>query len=271
MLHFQQAIVAAGALGAVFALTACSGDVSQVNPAGGGGGGSSTSSSASSSASSGMGGADGGAPKVCGGKIGTPCGADEWCAYSPAGSCGAADNTGICQPRPQACTDDCPGVCGCDGKFYCNACGAEGAGVDVSSSTDCLISPGAVITAASLFTAVPRFMIFKAIPAKDVCFRMWVEASGSPGIGIKAPVGWAVTMAEVTAHASDCMLVNGAPPITMTSVQALSGTGYLDILNAGATCSVNIHATLSFKVGLPWVPASEAIDGDKVDVAGGCN
>jgi hypothetical protein len=270
MLHFQRTISAVVAAGAWLALPACNGDVTQGNPAGGTGGGG-AGSGTTSGTTSGTGGAGGAIASVCGGKVGTPCGADEWCAFNPAGSCGNADNTGICQPKPQGCTDDCPGVCGCDGKFYCNACTAEGAGVDVSSNKDCLINPGGGLTAANLFTGVPRFMIFKPIPAKDVCFRMWVEASGSPGIGITTTMGWTVTTAEVTAHASDCMLVNGAPPITMTSVQAVSGTGTLDILSAGAACSVNIHATLFFKVGLPWVPASEPIDGDKVDVVGGCN
>jgi hypothetical protein len=27
------------------------------------------------------------------------------------------------------CTTDCPGVCGCDGKFYCNECDANRAGI----------------------------------------------------------------------------------------------------------------------------------------------
>ena len=27
--------------------------------------------------------------------------------------CGAADQTGICTAKPEACTEDCPGACGC--------------------------------------------------------------------------------------------------------------------------------------------------------------
>jgi hypothetical protein len=40
------------------------------------------------------------------------------------------DIAGICTPRPDNCTEDCPGVCGCDGKFYCNTCLAQRAGID---------------------------------------------------------------------------------------------------------------------------------------------
>jgi hypothetical protein len=35
------------------------------------------------------------------------------------------------------CTDDCPGVCGCDGKAYCNACSARRAGVNLANEGDC--------------------------------------------------------------------------------------------------------------------------------------
>lgn len=68
---------------------------------------------------------------VCGGLAGGSCGADEYCDFPDDAMCGAADQTGTCQPRPEICTDDCPGVCGCDGMFYCNACNAAALGVDV--------------------------------------------------------------------------------------------------------------------------------------------
>lgn len=45
---------------------------------------------------------------------------------------------GVCSPRPESCTEDCPGVCGCDGLFYCNACMAHAKGVSVDSgNTTC--------------------------------------------------------------------------------------------------------------------------------------
>lgn len=36
-----------------------------------------------------------------------------------------------------ACTTDCPGVCGCDGLTYCNECEAHRLGIAVVSDTVC--------------------------------------------------------------------------------------------------------------------------------------
>jgi hypothetical protein len=52
-----------------------------------------------------------------------------YCEY-PGNVCGDGDITGTCTPRPQLCNKDCPGACGCDGKFYCNVCEAQRAGTD---------------------------------------------------------------------------------------------------------------------------------------------
>ena len=50
--------------------------------------------------------------------------------YSLAAMCGIADGSGVCRPRPQGCTADCPGVCGCDGKTYGNDCERQAAALD---------------------------------------------------------------------------------------------------------------------------------------------
>jgi hypothetical protein len=41
---------------------------------------------------------------------------------------------GVCKYAPGGCTADCPGVCGCDGKTYCNACAAWKVGVSTDPS-----------------------------------------------------------------------------------------------------------------------------------------
>jgi hypothetical protein len=61
-----------------------------------------------------------------------------FCDYDEkAAVCGQGDITGICTVRPNNCTEDCPGVCGCDGKFYCNACMAHKAGLDDHPMATC--------------------------------------------------------------------------------------------------------------------------------------
>ena len=77
---------------------------------------------------------------ACGGFASLRCPDDEtmFCDFDDLTAvCGHGDMTGICRPRPTTCTEDCPGVCGCDSKFYCNACMANRAGVDVNPGATC--------------------------------------------------------------------------------------------------------------------------------------
>jgi hypothetical protein len=169
-------------------------------------------------------------------------------------------------------------VCGCDGAFYCNACGANAAGVDVvaGSAITCLPDAGskAIYSAEEVFTNVPRFAIYKADPARDVCFRLVLEmlGGGSP-LGITTPAGWSIGLAEVTDHAADC--VGGAagfpgPPIG-ASVTATGGSGKIDFSSNGPPpCVVTLHASLTFPKTAPFVPVSEPLDADSLAINGAC-
>jgi hypothetical protein len=66
------------------------------------------------------------------------CNAASYCHFTS--GCGMS-GPGTCMPRPTGCTADCPGVCGCDGKTYCNACGAATVGVSVASKGPCKPPP----------------------------------------------------------------------------------------------------------------------------------
>lgn len=80
----------------------------------------------------------------CGGHAGTTCPPGQYCHYPPelGPACGTFDGMGVCQWSEPSCDDDCPGVCGCDGQFYCNTCEAHNAGTDVSDSMSCMVDGG---------------------------------------------------------------------------------------------------------------------------------
>lgn len=88
------------------------------------------------------GGRDAGGARVCGGLGGGRCDSSEFCDYPDGAFCGAADETGICTPRPVACDAVLDPVCACDGMTYPNACEANAAGHDVSSRGECAGTTG---------------------------------------------------------------------------------------------------------------------------------
>jgi hypothetical protein len=192
--------------------------------------------------------------------------------YAPEDMCGYADGSGVCQPRPDACTADCPGVCGCDGAFYCNTCDAHALGVDISDSKACMMSQtGGTVSAIGLATNVPRFMIFKTDPVRNLCFRMLLEGFSGSFTGISTPPDWSVGLLDVTDHASDCTPVNGYPvPPAGDVAKAVKAGGSVSFDPTGFPCKVTVHVEVAFDAQAPWTPPLELIDADMLAVEGGC-
>ena len=74
---------------------------------------------------------------TCGGIIGKTCGADAYCDFAASTHCGAGDQTGTCDAKPQFCPAVILPVCGCNGKTFNNSCEANRAGVSVIGSGKC--------------------------------------------------------------------------------------------------------------------------------------
>ena len=84
---------------------------------------------------------DGGSGAACGGFAGISCAANEFCDFG-LNTCGRSDESGVCHPRPDGCTDQFEPVCGCGGMVHGNLCEAQTAGVDVDASGHCPLSSG---------------------------------------------------------------------------------------------------------------------------------
>lgn len=80
--------------------------------------------------------ADGGGRR-CGTRGGVRCGMGQFCNFEPDTQCGATDRGGLCESRPEACTEQYQPVCGCNDRTYSNTCFAHAAGVSVKSSGEC--------------------------------------------------------------------------------------------------------------------------------------
>ncbi|WP_437302957.1 hypothetical protein [Sorangium sp. So ce388] len=224
-------------------LAACSNPV-KLEPGGSGAGG-----AASSSATAGDG---GGTPVACGGRGGPTCDATEYCDH-PGDTCGADDGEGQCTARPEGCRDDCPGVCGCDGRFYCNECSAHQAGVDVSEDTACMEPQG--VTYVTLYMpgqdhAPDVLWVHRTDTGADQCVILVLyKRDERTGVyDVTLPEGWAVWTAEITDNAEDCA-IDPPPPGIEPSEDPTDVTGSLQWEIApgnAAPCTLDVDVTITF-------------------------
>jgi hypothetical protein len=161
------------------------------------------------------------------------------------------------------------GMAGSGGGEGLAASGGMGGGVIVPDDG----GPGdAAYSAYNLFTGVPRFIILKTDPVRNLCFRIWVEGfGGGPGLSIDVTDPWAANHAEVTNSVDDCTNFAGFPPPPMSLAPAVSGSGTIFVQGSYPSCAVSVHVSLSFDASEPWIPTTEAFDVDALSVDGGCS
>ncbi|WP_437668987.1 hypothetical protein [Sorangium sp. So ce131] len=248
-------------------LAACDNTV-ETPPGGGGAGGGGGADSSSGSATGGGGGDGGGgsAPLACGGRAGATCdAATEFCDH-PDDLCGRADGEGRCSARPEVCPADCPGVCGCDGQFYCNQCVAQRAGVDVAAGDTCMA--GGEYSAFYWPGGLDHVVVRKSDEAAGRCVLLYIDAptESAAGLDVVLPEGWGLSRALVTDRAEDCK--GSDPQPSDTAVNATAATGSLSWRETGAVapCAVDVDVTLTF----PEEPATERLRATGVAVEGAC-
>jgi hypothetical protein len=172
-------------------------------------------------------------------------------------------------------------ACGGEVTDHRSASGSAGAGASAStgggaaSCEDGTLPPcteaDGLYSAVNLATAIPRFVLMKAAPARDLCFRLTVEPGyGGQTLGIDSSGEWRIARGVVTDHADECTLKYGyPPPAEGHEADAVSGEGTMTV-NGPQPCEVSLHATVSFEPQEAWAPKSEAFDFDALMVEGGC-
>lgn len=212
------------------------------------------------------------------GQAGALCAGNQYCAYKTSGSCGKNDETGNCNDRPQSCGPECPLVCGCDGKPYCNACEAQVAGSDTGPRT--CVPSGGEVTAFSISGDPAKLVVFKTDNDRKICVRLMLINRLQAKFGLSVPNGWGVDDALISNDPSDCTITTvGLPPTPKgTAPQAVGGAGVVEFSNDTGQggkfpcklSKVNFRLKFNPQADYAWAPNVEEVIGNDVSVAGAC-
>lgn len=147
-------------------------------------------------------------------------------------------------------------------------------GADASVAEDAAAND-ASYAAYNLFTGAPRFGVFKADAARDLCIRVVFLWGGTDGT---ADLADALTSDSITAtnRAADCAPVNsGSPPsLEPPGVAAQQATGQVTVRRIpdgqADRWTVSLDGTLSFPSDPAWLPATEPLRAADLEIVGGC-
>ncbi len=190
--------------------------------------------------------------------LSVPCPVDQYCATFP-GSC---DSAGVCMPKPQGCDADCPGVCGCDGETYCNACGAQQAGVDVGpDKKGCFPKEDVEYSAESVLGGLDRILVRKFDLADDLCVvAVFVSPMMSlPGFVVSMPAPWALENAFASPGVGSCK--NGGAMMAVSASGASGSLQWKEEPGMLFPCEIDMALTVSFSDVFPGLGSQELFNG----------
>jgi hypothetical protein len=193
-----------------------------------------------------------------------PCPPNEYCDF-PDAACGQ----GICATRPTECTDDCPGVCGCDAVFYCNTCSAQSNGVD-SGDIACPNALDEEYVVVAQPGGLDHIFVLRADYTNDTCTRLHLAAPTMGSFPISTPPPWGVVDIAATNSSVQCLDVQ-VPPLG-TPVAASAASGSVDFVGGMIyPCELSLDVTLVFDGSAPAnILASGPLNVMGAVVVGGC-